>query len=260
MHFLRNGSPSNKKTPTPTPLAMVLCQCTECGLHFFWDYAVNEIRQGQIITETLAQAHRSREDSRRRDDGSRDSDDGANTDREPSHAGTNPNSHSRQDEKRKQRAERLMSSPGYVNTEISRTLDAITSHLEILRPDGFLPLVFANPPTTVNLDHVQAPVLDLLREDPINIPFLKYEQEVEGSIQDLERLQKDPHLLTTHSLRIKILLPKLKERQQTMVDVKENEWVRQLIVVQAIPPSARVINTGKHGYCPLNPISQCRAS
>jgi hypothetical protein len=114
---------------------MVLCQCSECGLHSFWDYAINEIRQGQIITETLAQAHRSREDSRRRDDGwARDSDDGANTDREPSLAGPNPNPHSRQDEKRKQRAERLMRSPGYVNAEISRILDVMDSHLGNIAP------------------------------------------------------------------------------------------------------------------------------
>jgi hypothetical protein len=91
------------------------------------------------------------------------------------------------------------------------------------------------------------PVLDLLREDPINTPFLEFEREVEGSIQDLERLEKDPHLPKSHSLRIKILLPKLRDRKKATAEVKEKEWLRQLIDFRAIPPNAKIIEPGKQG-------------
>jgi len=182
---------------------MILCQCSECVLEVFMEWPSQEVRRGQIIFVSQAKLHRDCEASKHGVDASDDSCGGQVAD------GSHTIPRSRRQEKKDRKTERRMDNWEVVNAQIRQNFNIIEANLDMLQPDGFLPLVFIQPPTIENLD--QTPVLELVLEDPINTPFLQYEKEIEDSIQDLRQLNMDPQMLTSHSLRIKLLLPRLED-------------------------------------------------
>lgn len=205
------------------------------------EWPSQEVRRGQIISISLAKLHHDREASKHGVDTSNDSRGGS----DPEVADeSNTVPRSRRQEKKDKKIERQMENREVVNAQIRQNFEIIQANLDMLQPDGFLPLVFIQPPTISNLN--QAPILELVLEDPINTSFLQYEKEIEDSIQDLRRLNMDPQVLTSHSLRIKFLLPKLEDRKQALVDAREKEWQRQLMSIREIPLNATTINPGQH--------------
>jgi len=202
------------------------------------EWPSQEVRRGQIISVSQAKLHRDCEASKHGVDASDDSRGGQVAD------GSHTIPRSRRQEKKDRKTERRMDNWEVVNAQIRQNFDIIEANLDMLQPDGFLPLVFIQPPTIENLD--QTPVLELVLEDPINTSFLQYEKEIEDSIQDLRQLNMDPQTLTSHSLRIKLLLPRLEDRKKALAHAREKEWQRQLMSIREIPPSAIVINPGQH--------------
>lgn len=262
--FLRNDRPSNPRRFIP-PTVFVLCQCTECIQYSAVD-SFGNVTPGCRITTKLAKRHAKQESpmetarlnlrlaggggSGHREEEASTEDEWTDTDEHRPAAETEQpaNAQSRRQQKKADKFEKGLSAQKY-NECVHKVVADINSTLKVVSAKGLsevfrkTPLVFTHRPT---ISSTEPPILVLVQDDPANISFLRYEQAVQDSIKDMESYLRERCLDRLNSVRVKLLLEKLKEEETEIIHVKETEWQRQLKEIPVFPPGITVIDPGQH--------------